>query len=419
MKFRDFHPNIRIRIIISFFGGLMSVMVMPLMSVYFSERLGLGLTGFLLFLNVVAGVFSGFYGGYISDRIGRKSLMVIAEAGMLASYAVAAFSNSPWFDSVWLTYISIMAINVCWGFFGPSSDAMMLDVSRPEERKYIYSIQYWSNNLSTAVGGMIGAFLFRDYLFELLVALTAMGVLSTTATMLFIRETLSGELIAQKQANAAGWRDLLRSYRTVMRDRTFIIFVAASMLFVSVEFHLGNYVSVRLAEQMPVQKLFDWFGRSVMVDGLTMIGSLRTENTLLVVLLSLVVKQLLGRLRDTHMLYGGLTLYVSGYAFISYSEQAWPLIIAMLLATLGEVIYVPVKQAFLGDIPPKEARSTYMAVFGLNYSGAWMISSLMVMVGGLLPPSVVGLLVFACGAAGTLMMVSIMKDLRSRRATAE
>ena len=419
MKFRDFHPNVRIRIIISFFGGLMSIMVMPLMAIYFSERLGAGLTGFLLFMNVAAGLVSGFYGGYLSDRIGRKLLMVLSEAGMLVSYAVMAISNSPWLESVWLTFAGVLAVNVCWGFFGPSSDAMMLDVSRPEERKYIYAIQYWSNNLSTALGGMIGAFLFRDYLFELLIALTVMGVLSTAATMLFIKETFSKELADRKQAEAAGWKDLLRSYRTVLKDRTFVIFVTASMLFVSVEFHLGNYVSVRLAEQMQVQDLLHWFGRAVQIDGVTMIGMLRTENTLLVVLLALVARQLLGRLRDSHMLYGGLALYVFGYAFIAYSGQAWPLLVAMLLATLGEVVYVPVKQAYLGDIPPKEARSTYMAVYGLNYKGAWMIASLTVMAGGLLPAGVIGVLVFVCGAAGTLMMAFIMKDLRKRRATAE
>ncbi|WP_438447308.1 MDR family MFS transporter [Gorillibacterium sp. sgz5001074] len=419
MKFRDFHPNIQIRIIISFFGGLMSVMVIPLMSVYFSQRLGAGMTGFLLFLNVVAGLVSGFCGGYISDRIGRKRLMVIAEAGILASYALAAASNSPWFESVWLTYVSILGVNVCWGIFGPSSDAMILDVSRPEERKYIYTIQYWSHNLSSAIGGMIGALLFQDYLFELLLALTAMGILSTAATLFLIRETFSPELAARKQEQAAGWRDLLRSYRMVLADRTFVFFVTASMLFISVEFHLGNYVSVRLADSMPVQHVADWFGRSISMDGFAMIGALRTENTLLVVLLSLLARQLLGRIRDSHMLYGGLALYVCGYAFISYSDRAWPLLIAMLIATLGEVVYVPVQQAFLGDIPPKESRSTYMAFYGLSFQGAWMISSLMVMIGGLLQAGVIGLLVLSCGAGGILMMVAIMRELRQRRATAE
>jgi DHA1 family multidrug resistance protein B-like MFS transporter len=72
MKFRDFHPNIRIRIIIQFFSGLMSIMVLPLMAIYFAERIGATLTGILLFMTVVIGVISGFLGGYYADRIGRK-----------------------------------------------------------------------------------------------------------------------------------------------------------------------------------------------------------------------------------------------------------------------------------------------------------------------------------------------------------
>jgi DHA1 family multidrug resistance protein B-like MFS transporter len=60
----------------------------------------------------------------------------------------------------------------------------------------------------------------------------------------------------------------------------------------------------------------------------------------------------------------------------------------MLIATLGEVMYVPVMQAFLGDIPPKHARSTYMALYGFTYRGAWILSSIAVVLGGVFPPAV-------------------------------
>jgi DHA1 family multidrug resistance protein B-like MFS transporter len=419
MKFRDFHPNIRIRIIIQFFSGLMSIMVLPLMAIYFAERVGATLTGILLFTTVVIGVISGFFGGYYADRIGRKKLMVVAEVGIMVSYAVAALCNSPLFHSVWLTYIAIIGINIFWGIFAPSSDAMVLDVSKPEERKYIYSIQYWSNNLSSAIGGLIGAFLFKEHLFELLLSLTAMGVLTTLATLFFIKETFVRSVSKEGEEQRSGWRDIFHSYGSVLKDRVFLVFVIASMLLVSVEFHLGNYISVRLAASMPVQGLFTWFGEVVRVDGLKTIGILRTENTLLVVLFGVAARVLFSRMKDTFVLYFGLAIYIIGYSFIAYSSNAWLLFIAMLVATLGEVMYVPVKQAFLGDIPPKHARSTYMALFGFNYRGAWMLASIAVVLGGVFPPAVMAGLIFACGTLGLVQLFVINGELKKRRATAE
>ncbi|MGG3941408.1 MFS transporter [Peribacillus psychrosaccharolyticus] len=41
------------------------------------------------------------------------------------------------------------------------------------------------------------------------------------------------------------------------------------------------------------------------------------------------------------------------------------LIIAMFIATLGEMIYLPAKQTLLADLVPDHARSTYMAAYSL------------------------------------------------------
>jgi DHA1 family multidrug resistance protein B-like MFS transporter len=205
----------------------------------------------------------------------------------------------------------------------------------------------------------------------------------------------------------------------VLKDRVFVVFVIASILLFSVEFHLGNYISVRLADQMPVQQLFNWFGHVIHVDGIQMIGTLRTENTLIVVLLGAAARVLFSRMKDTVTLYMGLLIYVIGYSFIAYFDNAWFLVIAMLAATVGEVMNVPVMQAFLGDIPPKHARSTYMAVYGLSYQGAWMIASIAVMFGQWFPPAVMASLIFACGAAGIVQLFVITGKLRQRRAAGE
>ncbi|WP_040949982.1 MDR family MFS transporter [Gorillibacterium massiliense] len=422
MGFRDFHPNIKIRMAVTFVTNIISSMIVPLMAIYYARQLGDGITGVLLAFDVAVGFVAGFFGGYFSDRKGRKRYMVASEAAMVVLYLVSAAVNSSWFVSPWITYVAMVGISICWGFFGPASDAMLLDVSTPDERKYIYSIQYWLNNLSIAIGGMVGAFLFEKYLFELLLALAAAGLLSTLVTVFFIRDAYKGS--AEIAAAVEGEKNntvlrLLRNYREVLRDHPFVWFVVASLLIMSVEFHMGSYISVRLADEMPMQSMFSWLGFPQKFSGVQAVGLLRTENTIMVVLLTFIVTKLLARFNDKRVMFTGFALYITGYGVLAYSNQLGVLLISMFVATCGEVMYVPVKQAYLGIIARSDARSSYMAVNTFSFRGAMILSSFALILGGWLSSLTMAIGIFACGALGVLLLMRILPVLDKRKETAE
>jgi DHA1 family multidrug resistance protein B-like MFS transporter len=157
-----------------------------------------------------------------------------------------------------------------WGIHGPASEAMILDVTSPETRKYVYGIMYWVNNLSFVISGMVGAFLFKSYLFELFIGLAVIAIISLFITTFFIRETF---VPLQKEdpvseASSGGIFAIFTNYKLVLKDSTFMIFVVASLLLVSVEFHLGNYVGIRLEKEMANKKLFSWNDFTMHIDGL-------------------------------------------------------------------------------------------------------------------------------------------------------
>lgn len=422
MGFRDFHPNIKIRMAVMFMTNIVSSMVIPLMAIYYARQVGEGITGVLLVFDVAVGFIAGFFGGYYSDRKGRKRYMVASEAAMVVFYVIAAFFNSSWMVSPWITYVAMLGISVCWGYFGPSSDAMLLDVSTPDERKAIYSMQYWLNNLSIAIGGMVGAFLFEKYLFELLLGLAAAGLLSTLVTVFFIKDSYTGaaEIAAAEEGEKTNTAvRLLRNYREVFKDRPFVWFVLSGLLVVSVEFQMGSYISVRLAEEMPVQSLFGWLGLGHAFNGIQAVGLLRTENTVMVVLLSLIVTKLFARFKDKWVMLAGFVLYITGYSVLSYSNHLLILLLCMFIATWGEVMYVPIKQAYLGIIARADARSSYMAVHGFTYRGAMILSSLALILGGIVPSWSMAVGIFACGVVGVIIMYSILPALDHRKETAE
>ncbi|WP_449622317.1 MFS transporter [Robertmurraya sp. Marseille-Q9965] len=141
------------------------------------------------------------------------------------------------------------------------------------------------------------------------------------------------------------------------------------------EFHLGNYISIRLSKEFLEQNILGWT-----VDGIGITGLLRAENTILVVIMALFVGKLITQFHDRSVLIGSWLLFVGGYAVISYTNNLWLLIIAMFVASIAEVTRVPIEQNFLAQLPSEHARSSYLAVSEMRHNLTRLICSLTITV---------------------------------------
>lgn len=410
MRFRDFHINIKIRVIETFTSRLVGGMIFPFMAIYLAAHFSAKLTGMMLIFNVLIGMIAKFIGGYYADIIGRKKLMVTAEVLRLISYIMMAVANSPWFEWPLLTFFMMTVNNICWGLAGPANDAMLIDVSTPEQRKYMYSITYWANNLSIAIGGILGGLFFQSHLFELLVAIACAESITVILVVFFIQESLAtAHRDGTPSVSPIG---MFKVYRNVLRDRLFVLFILGNMLIFTMEDHLTNYIGIHLSDAFPTQHFWHWD-----IDGVNMLGFLRTENTVLVVLTSLLAVRLIAKFKDRSVLLIGSSLFVAGYTVISYTTNIWLLFLFMIVATLGEVIRVPVQQSYMALIPPDDARSSYMAVSGLDWNGAALITSLFISLSAYLSPFWMSAAIFALGFLGILFYVLALPMLEARQAS--
>ncbi|WP_186576008.1 MDR family MFS transporter [Aquibacillus kalidii] len=412
MRFRDFHQNIKIRIIESFISRFVGSMIFPFMAIYLSHHFGIKLAGILLLINVLVGICLNFVGGYFADQFGRRKIMLFAELLRFLAFFTMMICNSPWFTSAVITFFMMTVNSVCWALAGPANQAMLIDVSTPDQRKLMYSIMYWANNLSIAIGGIIGAFLYKDYLFELFIVLSVVAAVVVMLIALFIDESYKPD--KSKHRPSEHVLRIFSSYKRVLTDRLFVWFVIAGVLVMSMEFQLTNYIGIRLSDEMGTQQLLHWE-----IDGVKMMGFLRSENTILVALMALFVAKVTGRFKDRSTLVVSCFFFTLGYAVIAYSNNIWLLFIMMIILTIGEVFRVPVEQSYMAAIPPDDARSSYMAFNGLKFNLGMLISSLTVTISAYVSSLVMAIILTMIGLLGTTIYFLITPQLDKRKAEAE
>ncbi|QXE02043.1 MFS transporter [Terribacillus sp. DMT04] len=377
--FKSLHPNIRIRIYTSFMSRMIGSMIFPFMAVYFVQETNATIAGVLMMINIIIQFLASLYGGHLADRIGRKRMMVLGETAKTAAFIGMAAVNTPTYTSAAITFAMLMIISIASGMITPAQEAMLIDVSTPETRAYMYSINYWATNLSLMIGLAIGGWLFQDYMFQLLLGLVVMSVITLVITRAFIQETYTVSS-AMKQKSRLGLKSLFESYRSVSKDTAFLLFVLSGIAILSLEFQRSNYLTVRLEKDI-TEMGFSIFSFDFSLDGLRLVSLLTVENTLLIVLFTGLVTKLIKGRNERLVMYIGFVLFGLGFAMMAVSNNPFLLVTAVLILSIGELMYVPTRQTMLADMVDDTKRGTYMAFHGFVFQFGKLIGAGGIIVG--------------------------------------
>lgn len=371
--FRELHPNIRARILIQFLSKIIGSMIFPFLAIYFTMEINSSVAGVLLLINVFVQFVAGIYGGHLADVIGRRKLMITGEVLKVFAFLGMVLCNSPFFHSPWITFAMLLIIGVAQGLVNPAGEAMLIDVSTPENRAFMYSISYWANNLSMLIGIMVGGWFFVDYLFPLLVALLIMSFVTAWLTIILISETLERKLVPEK--GSYGLLEMFKSYGQVLHDYRFLLYTIGGIAVMSIEYQRGNYISVRLAEDF--QHFLVNFGPlgEVNLNGVQIVSVLTAVNTLFIVLFTVPIARWVTKRAQQPIMYVGFSLFAIGFAVCAFANSLIILLIATAVLSIGELLYVPTRQTILATIVDDNKRGAYMAFNGIIFQIGKMIGS--------------------------------------------
>ncbi len=393
MSWKNYPQNIKVRLITSFFNRAVSSAVMPFMALFFAQEMSKVWAGTFLICTVFISFFVNLIGGYISDRFPRKRVLVLTSFLSAMMFFMMTISLFPKENIIWLFAVAYVTYIVTSSLGRPAMHAIIIDSTTPENRKEVYAVDYWLVNLSMAIGAALGGLLYINHQIELFAVLSFTSICLPIAYKIWLVDEHTQRF--EKRHNNV-LLDLVQNYKLAFQDRPFVKVVIGSMFIFAAEFTLNSYIGVRLAETFKTILIGDF-----QVAGVRMLSILNIENMLLVVCFTFLINRFTDRFSKKKVLLTGLIIYSVGYITVTSANTWYILILFNFVATIGELIYSPVRNAEQANMIPADKRGSYSAFSNFSFSGAELIARSSIILGAFLIPTMMSVYI------GILLMIGI------------
>lgn len=397
--FFKLHHTIRLRLIMNFAGTLCFSTVGGSMTIYYNKYMGAGITGLLLIISSVLVFLVGLYAGHLTDRLGRRPVMLFATAITTVGGAIATFANSPFFFDPWLTFAGFLILNFGFGFFNTASQAMIVDLTTSDNRRVVYSLQYWIINFAILIGSGLSGWFFRDYLVWLLLAITLEEFLSFLVVYFWIDESFDPKRQEIKQET-----NILKAYFTVGKDKTFMYYLFASVFIAMVFNQMDYYLPVHLSDSFRTARVL-----GLQIYGQRMLTLFIAINTLIIVLCMGFVNRLTKNWSRSWGIGLGILLQGSGFIIAFLGRDLTFEVLSSVVATMGEMILVPFSQALRADLMDGDQVGTYTGAFSVTQPIAAVLSGGLVSLSSLYGDRGMAVMM------GFIILLGILPALRSIR----
>ncbi|OAH15738.1 MDR family MFS transporter [Streptomyces jeddahensis] len=307
--------------------------------------------GLVAALHGLGGVISSLGAGVMTDRLGRRPTLLIAQTSTALSVALLGFMRDP---------VAIAAVAFLVGMASnasrPAVQAMMADIVRPEDRVRAFSLNYWAINLGFAVSSMGAGFVAEvSYLAGFLVE-AAMTLVCAVVVFVKLPESRPERTAAQKAAEPE------TGLGTVLRDGRFMGVVGLSFL-IALIFQQGSVglpVAMGEAGFTPAD-----YGMAIAVNGV------------LIVALQIPVTRFIEH-RDPQQLLIVSSL-VAGYGFglTAFAGSVGVFALTVCVWTLAEIVNAPTQTGLVVRLSPVHGRGRYQGMYTLSWSVAGLVAPLM------------------------------------------
>ena len=340
-------------IAITFIDSIGGAMLFPFFALYLTKKFGIGMTqaGVIFAAFSISTFVGAMLGGAATDRYGRKGIIIFGlVASSLSSLAMGLVNAFEFF------FMIAIFVGVLTNSAGPARRAMVADILPEEKRAQGYGIFHVAFNVSFAIGPAIGGFLAsRSYLI-LFVTDAVISLITAALVIRFVPETKPESNPDTPEESIAG---SFKGYFRVLRDSVFMLFIAASILMTLTYNNLDTTLGVYLRDTHSIPEAgYGW---------------LLSLNATMVVLFQFPITRRIEKQKPLLMMAVGTLLCAIGFAMYGFVSVYSLFVLAMIILTIGEMIFSPVSQALVAKFAPEEMRGRYMAIYGISGSVSFAV----------------------------------------------
>lgn len=304
--------------------------------------------GSILACSALLGAILGLYTGYLSDKVGRKVILLCGTLFATLSFIGIAIANE-----VWQFFLSILLCGVAQPLINTPSRAIISDQLRDQKiKEFALSLNYFFINIGAAIGPFVGTTISLTHPTVLFLITAGIYLFYGLLCIITLKHSVLASALSREPIN------FLETMKIVCRDKAFVVVMVVNFLVMFVFAHLESsliqIISLSGAEQ-----------RHQMIVNIYLI------NTLTILCLQFPLSTWLKHLSlSTRMKIGIALMGGAQIAFILSpvnSLFAWG--VAIFIISVGEAIVFPLMNIQVDRMAPEHLRGVYYGATSLYIFG--------------------------------------------------
>lgn len=188
LKYIDIYRGLPREMYVLFVAKVITCMgsfIMPLWTLILTQKIGLSKpqTGLLSTVFALTQAPCLILGGKLIDTVGRKKMIAICQTAGALFYIAGAFARVGR-----LTAVLIIIAADFYVMASPALDAIIADITTPDNRKASFSLIYLGMNVGFTISPLLGGLLFGRYLAVLFVLDAVTTLISTALILIYVKE---------------------------------------------------------------------------------------------------------------------------------------------------------------------------------------------------------------------------------------
>jgi MFS family permease len=320
----------------------------PFLAVHLKNKFGADLTtiGWVIGAGPLMGAVVGFYGGYLSDILGRRMILICSLIIWGLTQMSFSFANSVFLFGVLSAFNGILR-----AIAEPVIQAVISDNSQGEARERAYHYRYFAINIGAAIGPVVGAWMLISYP---ALGFSIAGFSLIVFAFIFAAQKQSHFKILEKTERPPSYWAVMNILR---KDKALNYYILASII-------CGLAYS-QTETTLPII-LTRTFGN----DGIRFLGWTMAVNGITIIIFQLGLNKLTKQYNTVKTVAVSCLVFALGCVGFGFSSDVWWFyIVSMVIFSLGEILVFSNGYILIDRLAPEKLRGTYHSAANLHAIG--------------------------------------------------